>query len=131
MTLSLAVGAGLGAVLVWAPTIAGDTAVTDPAVLGAMWFGRPRTLLVLLPPLLHFGAGMGVGFLGRLVPDVSTTTTALAAVSVNGAATLLENAYGAGVMGVGWWLLGSLISAALMLLGAGLARRATRRLARA
>ena len=117
MAPSLATGVGLGLLLVSAPTFAGDTAVTDPGVLGAMWFMRPRTLLVLLPPLLHLGVGAAVGLLGWCVPAIRTTPVVFVAVAINAAATLLENAYGAGVMGVGWWLLGSIISALLMLLG--------------
>jgi hypothetical protein len=117
MAPSLATGVSLGLLLVLAPTFAGDTAVTDPGVLGAMWFMRPRTLLVLLPPLLHLGVGAALGLVGQVVPWIRTTPVVLGAVAINAAATLLENAHGAGVMGVGWWLLGSMISAALMLLG--------------
>src|SRR5688572_1456335 len=108
-----------------APSVAGDTAITDPVMLGAMWFMRPGTLLVIVPSLLHLGIGVGIGVLARLNAAVNTTAVILVAVGVNAAATLLENAYGAGVMGVGWWLIGSAVSAGLMLLGAAVVRRLT------
>jgi hypothetical protein len=94
-------------------------------MLGAIWFVRPRTLLVLVPPLLHFALGAGIGVLGRLNASIKTTTVVLVAVTVNAAGTLVENGYGAGVMGVGWWFIGSVVSAALMLLGAAVVRRVT------
>lgn len=128
MAPSLILGAALGLVLVSAPSVAGDTAITDPVVLGAMWFVRPRSILILVPPLLHIGVGASVGVLGQLFPAVKTTVVVLVAVAINAAATLVENGEGAGVMGVGWWLIGSLISAVLMLLGATVVRRITRRL---
>jgi hypothetical protein len=123
---SLAVGAVLGLLLAFAPPIAGDTSITDPVWLGAMWFMRPQSLLVLVPPLLHLGIGAAVGVLGQIVPAVRTATVVLVAAAINAASTLLENAYGAGVMGVGWWLIGSAISAALMLLAAGAVQRVAR-----
>ena len=127
MFTSLAIGAGLGLLLASAPSAFGDTAITDPVLLGVMWFARPRTLLVLAPPLLHLTVGAGVGLLGRIDARVRTTTLVLAAVAVNAAATLVENGNGAGLMGVGWWLIGSVVSAALMLIGAAIVRRATAR----
>lgn len=128
MVLSLILGTALGLVLISAPSVAGDTAITDPVVLGAIWFVRPQSMLVLVPPLLHIGVGVSVGVLGQLFPAVKTTVVVLVAVAINAAATLVENGMGAGVMGVGWWLIGSLISAVLMLLGATVVRRITRRL---
>ncbi|MGH2491407.1 MAG: hypothetical protein ACRDF9_07850 [Candidatus Limnocylindria bacterium] len=130
MVLSVAIGAGLGLLLLAAPSSFGDTAITDPVLLGVMWFVRPQTLLVLVPLLLHFAIGAGIGMLARLKADVRTTTVVLAAVAVNAAGTLVENGYGAGVMGVGWWLIGSVVSAMLMLLGAAIVTRvaAARRL---
>lgn len=125
MGLSLAIGAALGLVLAAAPSIAGDTAITDPVALGVMWFVRPRSVLVIVPPLIHLAVGAGIGALGRLVGAIDTTVVVLAAVAVNGAATLVENAYGAGVVGVLWWLLGTVISAALMVLGAAMTKRLT------
>jgi hypothetical protein len=131
--LSLVIGTAIGLALVSAPSIAGDTAITDPVALGVVWFVRPRTILVVVPLLIHLVVGAGIGVLGRFVRVVDTTLVVLAAVALNGAATLVENAYGAGVVGILWWLLGTVISAALMLLGAALAKRlsATRRGARA
>jgi hypothetical protein len=123
--LSLAIGAGLGLLLLAAPSVAGDTAITDPVMLGAVWFMRPASLLVLVPALLHFALGAGIGVLGRLNARVMTTTVALVAVAVNAAGTLVENGYAAGVMGVAWWFIGSVVSAALMLLGAAVVRRVT------
>lgn len=125
MVLSLAIGAGLGLLLITAPSSFGDTAITDPVLLGAMWFVRPPSLLVLVPPLLHLAVGAGIGILGRLNAGVMTTSVVLAAVAVNAAGTLVENGYGAGVMGVGWWFIGSVVSAVLMLLGAAVVRRVT------
>lgn len=123
MFLSLAIGVGLGVLLASAPSAYGDTAITDPVLLGVMWFGRPRTFLVLVPPLLHLLVGAGIGLLGRSSARIRTTTVALVAVVVNAAGTLVENGYGAGVMGVGWWLIGSVVSAVLMLIGASIVGR--------
>lgn len=125
MVLSLAIGVGLGLLLISAPSSFGDTAITDPVLLGLMWFVRPQTFLVLVPPLLHFALGAGIGMLARLNARVLTTTVVLAAVAVNAAGTLVDNGYGAGVMGVGWWSIGSVVSAALMLLGVAVVRRLT------
>jgi hypothetical protein len=125
VVVSLAVGTAIGLGFAAAPAIAGDTAVTDPVALGVMWFVRPRTVLVIVPPLIHLAVGAGIGMLATTVRVIDTTLVVLAAVAVNGAATLVENAYGAGVVGVLWWLLGSVISAALMLLGAAIAKRVT------
>lgn len=86
---------------------------------------RPVSLRVIVPPLLYLAIGVGVGLLGRLSAPVNTTIVVLVAVAVNAAATLLENAYGAGVMGVGWWFFGSVVSAAFMLVGAAVVRRVT------
>jgi hypothetical protein len=125
MTLSLVIGAGLGLVLVLAPALVGDIAVTDPVLLGSVWFMRPQSLLIVVPPLLFLTIGAGIGVLGRFNSSVNTTAVVLVATAVNAAATLLENAYGAGVMGVGWWLIGSIVSAAFMLLGGAVVRRVT------
>lgn len=125
MVLSLAIGVGLGLLLISAPSSFGDTAITDPVLLGLMWFVRPQTFLVLVPPLLHFAVGAGIGVLGRLNAGVMTTSVVLAAVAVNAAGTLVKNGYDAGVMGVGWWFIGSVVSAVLMLLGAAVVRRVT------
>lgn len=123
MGLSLAVGAALGLALAAAPSIAGDTAITDPVLLGLILFVRPQSILVLVPPLLHLSVGVGVGVLGLLVRTMSSTVVILAAVAVNGAATLVESGEGAGVVGVLWWLIGTVFSAAFMLFGAALVRR--------
>lgn len=130
---SLAIGAALGLALAAAPPIAGDTAITDPVWLGLMWFVRPQSMLVIVPPLIHLGLGAGIGVLRMLVRPMSSTGVILIAVSVNGAATLVENGYGAGVAGVLWWLIGTVLSAALMLVGAALMTRVadTRRATRA
>lgn len=132
VVVSLVLGAALGLILASAPPIAGDTAVTDPVWLGIMWFVRPQSIIVVVPPLIHLGLGAGVGVLGMLVRATSPTVVILIAVSVNGAMTLLENADRGGLTGVLWWLLGSAISAALMLIGAMIATRLTtsRRVAR-
>ena len=127
MLLSLGIGAGLGLLLAVAPPLAGDTAVTDPVWLGSIWFLRPVSLLVIVPPLLYLAIGVGIGVLGRLSSSVNTTIVVLVAVAVNAAATLLDNAYGAGVMGVGWWFIGSVVSAAFMLVGAAIVKRVKRR----
>jgi len=127
VVLSLAIGAGLGLLLVVAPPLAGDTAVMDPVWLGSIWFLRPQSLLVIVPPLLYLAIGVGIGVLRRLNASVNTTAVVLVAVAVNAAATLLENAYRAGVMGVGWWLIGSVVSAAFMLVGVSIVKRVTRR----
>ena len=125
MTLSLIIGAALGLVLVVAPPLVGDIAVTDPVLLGSAWFMRPQSLLVIVPPLLFLTIGAGIGVFGRFNSSVNTTAVVLVATAVNAAATLLENAYDAGVMGVGWWLIGSFVSAAFMLVGAAVMRRVT------
>ncbi len=127
MVLSLAIGAGLGLLLVVAPSLASDIAVTDPVWLGFIWFMKPESLLVIVPPLLYLAIGAGIGALGRINISINTTAVVLVAVAVNAAATLLESAYAAGVMGVGWWLIGSVVSAALMLVGAAVVTRVTRR----
>lgn len=111
------------------PNVAGDTAVTDPVHLGIMWFVRPLWPLTLLPPLLHFLAGLALGLSARVIPPLWPRTAALVAVGVNGAATALENAYGMGVMGVGGWLLGSFLSALLMFIGIACVGWAVRRTA--
>ncbi|MGH2378523.1 MAG: hypothetical protein ACRDGT_08600 [Candidatus Limnocylindria bacterium] len=123
MGVSVVVGLGLGALFLAAPDLAGESAVTDPVWLGVMWFVRPRSLMVLVPPLLHFAAGAGLHVLGRRLMPLRPRTAALIAAGLNSAATAVENAYGAGVMGVGWWLIGSVLSAALMFLGIAAARR--------
>jgi hypothetical protein len=125
MTLSLVIGGGLGLLLVVAPPLAGDIAVTDPVLLGSVWFVRPQSLLIIVPPLLFLTIGAGIGVLGRFKTSVNTTAVVLVATAVNAAATLLENAYDAGVMGVGWWLIGSIVSAAFMLLGGAVVRGVT------
>ena len=124
--ISLVVGALFGLALAAAPDM-GPVAISDPVLLGSIWFVRPSGASVVVPVLVHFCIGAGVGVLGRLVPSIRPQVVLLVTVAINGAATLLDNAYGAGVMGVGWWLLGSLMSAALMLVGAWLARQALRR----
>jgi hypothetical protein len=125
VALSLAIGAVIGVGLAAAPSVAGDTAITDPIALGVMWFVRPRTILVIVPPLIHLAIGAGIGLLSTYARAIDTTLVVVAAVAINGAATLLENAYGAGLTGVLWWLLGSGVSGALMLLGAATAKRVT------
>jgi hypothetical protein len=122
VAISVVLGAALGLILASAPAIAGDTAVTDPVVLGVMWFVRPQSITVLAPPLIHLGLGIGVGALGMLARAMHPTVVILTAVSVNGAATVVENGYGAGVVGVLWWLLGTALSAVLMLFGVRVAR---------
>ncbi len=80
---------------------------------------------MIVPALLFLAIGVGIGVLARFNAAVRTTAVVLVAVAVNAAATLLDNAYGAGVMGVGWWLIGSVVSAAMMLFGAAIVRRVT------
>jgi hypothetical protein len=92
MTLSLVIGAGLGLLLAVAPPLVGDIAVTDPVLLGSVWFVRPQSLLTIVPPLLFLSIGAGLGVLGHLNSSVSTTAVVVVATAVNAAATLLENA---------------------------------------
>lgn len=120
---SVAAGVVLGTAMALAPNVAADTAITDPIHLGLMWFVRPHWPLTLVAPLLHLLAGVLLGIGTRLVPSMGPRVAALVAVAINGAATLVENLYGMGVMGAGGWLLGSGVSAALMLAGGALARR--------
>lgn len=123
VAVSVALGVALGLILASAPAIAGDTAITDPVVLGVMWFVRPQSIMVIAPPLLHLVIGVAVGILGMNIRGIDPTVVILVAVSVNGAATVVESGSGAGVVGVLWWLLGTVLSAALMLIGAWAARR--------
>lgn len=81
-----------------------------------MWFVRPTTL-VFLAPALHVALGAAVGAPGRYAPSVRPVLVVSVAVAINAAATALPNAYGAGVMGVGWWAIGSVLSLVLMLVG--------------
>ena len=123
VAVSVALGVALGLILAAAPAIAGETAITDPVVLGVMWFVRPQSIMVVAPPLIHLVIGGAIGILGVNVRGIDPTVVILIAVSVNGAATVVENGYGAGVVGLLWWLLGTVLSAALMLIGVRVARR--------
>jgi hypothetical protein len=123
---SFATGAVLGVLLVAAPRIWGSTALTDPAALGVVFFVRPAMESILVP-LIHLAVGSAIGVFRRLVPGINVIVVVLPAVAINSGATLLGSAYGAGVMGVAWWLIGSVISVVLFLLGAELARRVAMR----
>lgn len=111
------VGAVVGVLLASAPNVAGKTAITDPILLGAMWFVRPQSVFFLVPPVLHFAVGGGLRLLSQFARSLRPGNAALIAVGVNGAVTLVESGQGAGVMGVGWWVIGSGLSAILMLVG--------------
>lgn len=118
-----------GLAFVFAPNVAGDTAITDPVILPFVPFSARSGMVVLVPPLLHLLAGGGLRLLGAFIPSVRPRSAALIAVTINGVATAAGNAYGAGVMGVGLWLIGSLVSVVLMFVGiavAGLAIRGIR-----
>lgn len=123
---TIGAGAVVGALLVAGPNLAGETAITDPVVLGAMWFVRPESVLPIAVLGLHLAVGVGIGVVAWLFPVIAPRQAALSAVVVNGALTVVENGQGAGVMGVGWWLIGSVLSAAVLFVGIA-AVRAVRR----
>lgn len=128
--ISLLAGVAVGLALASVPPSFGDTSITDPVVLGVIWFVRPGagTWISLVAAAIFLGIGALASLGQRASREFEPMPALVGVVGANGAATLLENAYGAGVMGVGWWLIGSIVSAALMWAGVRLTRAVLARL---